>query len=239
MDTSYIRLSSGDPSVLPTSSPGDFTVQLGAAVTCEGPCEMYLLEASIPFTWFNVGATDGLTVTVKKKATQVMLTPAYYRSIPVLVTALNERLKEMGFATIKLSAHPTTLRVSIDCGDASITGSLLKLLGWPRGAVITGKDQEAPRMADITRGVRSVFIYVDCIQPTNAGSFQVQLIKEVPVGAHIPGDIIHYRQKQPVVAHKLNTSSLGQIYVNIKDVHNKTIDFNGFDVDLLCAIRHR
>ena len=94
-------------------------------------------------------------------------------------------------------------------------------------------------MGDITRGVRSVFIYLDCIEPTNAGSYQVQLLKEVPVGKHMPGDIISYRQKQPVVGHELNTSILSQIYVNIKDVHNKTIDFNGFDVGLLVAIRHR
>ena len=94
-------------------------------------------------------------------------------------------------------------------------------------------------MGDISRGVQSVFVYLDCVQPTNAGSFQVQLLKEIPVGKHIPGDIIAYRQKQPVVAHKLNTTTLSQIYVNIKDVHNKTIDFNGYEVGLLCAIRHR
>ena len=238
MDVQYIRLSSGDPSVLPTSKSGDFTVQLGTTVNCEGNCDMYLLEAAIPFTWYNVMASDGLTITVKKKTTRVTITPAYYISIPVLVAALNEQLKTLGFA-IKLSAHPTTLRVSINCGDASITGSLLTILGWGKGATVTGKDQEAPRMGDISRGVRSVFVYLDCIQPTNAGSFQVQLLKEIPIGKHVPGDIISYRQKQPVVAHKLNTNTLSQIYVNVKDAHNRTIDFNGFDIGLLCAIKHR
>ena len=200
---------------------------------------MYLIEASIPYTWYNVFASDDLTVTVKKKATQVSLTPAYYRSIPVLVAALNEQLKTLGFKDIKLSAHPTTLRVSIDCGDASIRGSLLAILGWRPGATVTGKNQEAPKMADISRGVRSVYVYIDCIKATNAGSFQVPLLKEIPVGKHIPGDIIAYRQKEPVVAHQLNTGSLSQISVNVKDVHNRTIDFNGFDIGLLCAIRHR
>ena len=99
--------------------------------------------------------------------------------------------------------------------------------------------QQAPGWGDITRGVRSAFVYVDCIRPTNAGSFQVKLLKEVPVGTHRPGDIIHWRAQLPVETHKLNTQTLSQIKVTIKDIHNKLLDFNGFDVSLLIAIEHR
>ena len=68
---------------------------------------------------------------------------------------------------------------------------------------------------------------------------QVQLIKEIPVGGYNPGDIIQYRQKLPVEAHILNTRTLSQIKVTIKDVHNRVIAFNGFNVGLLLGIRNK
>ena len=61
-DISYIRLSSGDPSVLASSSPGDFTVQLGKTLACMGDCDAYLLEAYMPFTWSNVSKDEYLHI---------------------------------------------------------------------------------------------------------------------------------------------------------------------------------
>ena len=98
--------------------------------------------------------------------------------------------------------------------------------------------QQVPGLGDITRGVRSAYIYIDCIQPTNAGSFQVQLLKKIPVGSHRPGDIIEWHARTTVETHKLNTQALSQIKVTVKDIHNKVIDFNSFDVILLLAIEH-
>ena len=238
MDTRYLRLSSGDPSVLATSPAGDFTVQLGASMPCEGHCAAFLLEATLPFTWHNVTDDDRLTVTVKTTETHVSLTPAFYTSIPTLVKALNEALKKKALGTIKFATDSTTMRVSVNCGEASIGGSFLHILGWPKGVILSGT-QQAPGVGDITRGVRSAYIYIDYIKPTNAGSFQVQLLKEVPVGSHRPGDIIHWHARTPVESHQLNTQALSQIRITIKDVHNNVLNFNGFDVSLLIAIEHQ
>ncbi len=237
MDTRYLRLSSGDPSVLATSKAGDFTIQLGTAMSCEGNCVAYLLEATIPFTWTNVTTSDSLLVEVEGKETIVSLPPAYYTSIPLLVAALNRALKKKTL-DVAFSADAATMRVSIDCGAAKVAGSFLQILGWPKGTSLQGK-QQAPRFGDITRGVRSAYVYVDCIQPTNAGSFQVQLLKEVPTGTHKPGDVIHWRAQMPVEKHMLNTQTLSQLKVSIKDIHNKVLDFNGFHTSLLIAIEHR
>ena len=232
-----MRLSSGDPSVLDSSTPGDYTVQLGQNINCEGHCGMYLLEASVPFTWFNVSSADGLTITEGQKTEHLKVTPAYYESVSALVAEINKALAALSLSAVKLTADQTSKRVSIDCGAQSITGSLLSLLGWPTNAIVKGKDQQAPRMADITRGVNSVYVYLDCIEPTNAGSFSVPLIKQIPIGGFRPGDVIQYRQRLPVEVHKLNTPTLRQIAVSVKDVHNQVIDFNGFNVELLLAIQ--
>ena len=99
--------------------------------------------------------------------------------------------------------------VSVDCGEASIAGSFLHILGWPKGAILKGK-QQAPGLGDITRGVRAAYVYVDFIQPTNAGSFQVQLLKKIPVGSHRPGDIIEWHARTPVETHHLNTQTISR-----------------------------
>ena len=103
---------------------------------------------------------------------------------------MNEALKKKALGTIKIAKDSTKMRVSVNCGEASIGGSVLHILGWPKGVTLSGT-QQAPGVGDITKGVRSAYIYIDCIQPTNAGRFQVQLLKEVPVGSHRPGDVIH------------------------------------------------
>ena len=105
------------------------------------------------------------------------------------------------------------------------------------GTSVKSKAQ-APGLGDITRGVRSAFLYVDCIQRTNAESFQVQLLKEVPIGMHKPGKVIHWRAQMPVEKHHLNTQTLSQLNVTIKDIHNQVLDFNAFNVSLLLAIEH-
>ena len=150
---------------------------------------------------------------------------------------LNKALKKKTM-DITFSADAATMRVTIDCGAAKVTGVFLQILGWPKGASLQGK-QKSPGFRDITRGVRSAFVYVDCIQPTNAGSFQVQLLMEVPTRTHKPSDVIHWRAQMPVEKHVLNTQTLSQLKVSIKDIHDQVLDFNGFNVNLLLAIEHR
>ena len=175
---------------------------------------------------------------MEKKESQISLTPAYYQSIPVLVEVLNKAIKKKGLKTVNFTADPTTMRVSVDCGTATVTGSFLEIFGWKRGTVVKGTEQ-SPGISDITRGVQSVFVYIDCIKATSAGSFSVNLIKEGPIGTHRPGDFIQWRAHMPVEVHKLSTQTLSQIEVTIKDIHNKVIDFNDFNVSLLLAIEHR
>lgn len=89
MDTCYLGLLSGDPNVLTCSPAGDFTIQIGTAMSHKGDCAAYLLEATIPFTWNNISGLDILLVKVKAKETLIILTPAYYTSIPTLEAAIN------------------------------------------------------------------------------------------------------------------------------------------------------
>ena len=110
-------------------------------------------------------------------------------------------------------------------------------MGWPKNATIKGK-VIAPKMGDITGGNNSIYVLVDCINETTAGSFSIQLLKKLEVGREDrPGDLIHYRAHNPVEVHRLNQSNLMHIGVTIKNSHNEVIDFNSFSTNITLGIR--
>ena len=130
------------------------------------------------------------------------------------------------------------MHVSVDCGEAAVFGLFLHILGRPKGASVKNK-AKALGLRDITRGVRAAYVYVDFIQPTNAGSFQVQLLKKIPVGSHRPVDIIEWHALTPAETHNLNTQALSQTRVTIKDIQDMVIDFNSFHTSLIFLIEHQ
>ena len=232
--TTYIQLNSSDPSVLDHSTGGDFTVQLGKSFNFSNDYEVYLSEGVFPFTWHNVtSANNELTVGSKK----IKLAEAYYESIPILLKALTAALKSASLSAIKMTVDPITMKVTIDAGATTVRGMLLRMLGFPKGATITGK-MTAPGMVDITGGVSSLYVLVDCVENSTAGSFSVPLLKKIEVTrVDRPGDLMHFRAHEPVEAHRLNQQSLMHVEVNIKNALGRTVDFNGSHVDLTLGIR--
>ena len=239
MSSTYILLNSADPSVLENSSSGDFVVQLGRTHTFIKDSEVFLSEAVIPFTWHNVTHKNNKLIIMSAAgvATPLELIPAYYESVPILVKGINAALKTASLSSIKISANERTMKVTIDAGTSTVQGPLLRMMGWPKNATIKGK-VIAPKMADITGGNSSIYVLVDCINETTAGSFSIQLLKKLEVGREDrPGDLIHYRAHNPVEVHRLSQSSLMHIGVTIKNSHNEVIDFNGYDLNLMLGIR--
>ena len=239
MSTTYILLNSTDPSVLDNSSPGDFTVQLGRSHTFAEDSEVFLSEAVIPFTWHNVTQETNKLVVMSTSggATTIKLSPAYYESIPILVKGVNAALKAVSLSSIKITTDTLTMKVTIDTGTATVQGPLLHMMGWPKNATVKGKIT-APKMADITGGDSSLYVLIDCVSNTTAGSFNIPLLKKLEVEREDrPGDLMHYRAHDPVEAHRLNQSNLMHIGVTIKDSRNKVIDFNGFSTNLTLGIR--
>ena len=76
MTTTYITLPSKDPSVLPGAVSGNYRVQLGSSLSFpEGDFEVFLLDAEIPFTWYNITEQNG---TLLLKGGKKTFAPGYY-----------------------------------------------------------------------------------------------------------------------------------------------------------------
>ena len=229
MATTYIVLPSNDPSILPGSTSGNYRVQLDSSLSFpEGDYEVFLMDAEIPFTWYNITHENGKLVlpngTIKRVA------PGYYESVKELLAALY-------MDSIKVST--TTLRATITVASGDVLkGPLLKLLGFTEGVTLTGPGAFiSPNIVDITGGRSAVFVYISIIENTHIGSFSVPLLKQIPVKTYQFGDIIQWAAREPVETRILNTRTFNSIEVDIKDLYNKTIDFNGYSASINIGIR--
>ena len=230
--TTYITLPSNDPSVLAGSTPGNYIVQLGRSLDFSGGAyEVFLLEARFQMTWHNVEAGEN-TIQVQGSSAAT-LEAGYYENVADLCIALNTLLKA---EKIVFTPLPRTLKVACSMPSGkTMVGVPLRLLGWPDGR-ITGSGTGA-RIADVLGGRSSLFVYLSIVANSQQGSFSVPLLKEIPLQDARPGDTIVYRQPLPVETHKLNTPIVRSAEVNVKDAHNKTVDFHRSPVSLLIGIR--
>lgn len=234
--TTYITLPSNDPSVLTGSTPGNYTVQLGQSLDFSGATyEVFLLEARFRMSWHNV--KDGENEIILSGGDRITLPPGYYESVPDLCKALNDLFKDKG---VVFTALPLTLQVQISLPKGRFLESpILELLGFSKKV---GDDHAtsflSPKIVDVTRGQSSLFVYLSIVTNSPQGSFSVPLLKEVPLNTCArPGDVIVYRQPLPVETHILNTPIIRSIEVDIKDSHNKTINFHDSPTSILIGIQ--
>ena len=233
--TTYITLPSNDPSVLAGSTPGNYIVQLGRSLDFSGGAyEVFLLEARFRMTWHNVEA--GSNELVLSGNAPAVIPPGYYESVPQLCTALNALFKGKGvvFTPLLLTLQ---VQITLPAGQ-TLQGPVLRLLGFD--SIVgdgVGGSFTSSKIADVTRDRSSLFVYCSIVVNSSQGSFSVPLLKEIPLNNAKPGDVIVYRQPLPVETHYLNTPIVQSIEVNVKDSHNKTVDFQGSSVSLLIGIR--
>ena len=220
--TTYLSLPSNDPSVLAGSTSGNYTVQLGRS-----------LDARFRMTWRNIKAGENDLVLSGKT---LYLPLGYYESVPQLCTALNTLFEGKG---VVFNPLPLTLQVQITLpAGQTLQGPALRLLGFDSTVGDgVGRSFTSSKIADVTIDRSSLFVYLSIVANSSQGSFSVPLVKEIPLNNAKPGDVIVYRQPLPVETHILNTPIVRSIEVNIKDTHNKTVDFHGSPVSLLIGIK--
>ena len=227
----YITLPNKDRSVLSTQhGTGNYNVKLSETLSFPGEWEAFLVSADIPYTWYNVTDKNNNIVLPGKT---IHLTPGNYSSASMLIENINKLL-----TNVTISVDQNSMRVTVKVNKDYISGDILQLLGFPIGTKLGVGIHTSPHLVDITSGVNSILVYLSIIQNTNVGSFQVPLLKTIPISDAQPGDIIHWEAKGPdYEAHKLNTRSFQNIEVDIRDTLGNSIDFNNYTIQLLVGIR--
>ena len=95
--------------------------------------------------------------------------------------------------------HKIGIAVKRDC-QVTISPLLQHMLGFKR-AIFSQGDHVADWMADVTRGVNSLYVYCPLVEPRMVGDAQVPLLRIVPIEGRVAEMVTnHCRKRKRVVS---------------------------------------
>lgn len=233
-----ITLPNKDSSILQNQyGTGNYTVKLSQSLKFSGEWEVYLLAATIPYTWYTISNVNNtLLITGAMMPKEVKIPNGNYSDIPTLVDEIQTRFEKIG---ISFSTNHLTMRTTIVIKNGRwLSGPILEILGFKPDAILPPGTHISPNISDITGRVPSLLIYISIIENTYIGSIEAPLLATIPIKDSKPGDIIHWKASGPdYEVHKLKNSSFQTIEIDIRDSKGNSIDFNSHDISIRIGIR--
>jgi hypothetical protein len=154
----------------------------------DGTREIGLAEIQYPHSWYNVKNNEAwLKVHFYKESELqkrlVLLPDGYYSSAKRIIKAIEgkkhkKKLKnkfDMGFSEIN---HKINMKVKKDC-QVIISPLLQSILGF-RQAIFPAGEYVSDWVADVKKGLISLYVYCPLVEPRMVGDAQVPLLKIVP-----------------------------------------------------------
>jgi hypothetical protein len=155
----------------------------------DGAWEIGLAEIQYPHSWYNVNNKEAwLKVHFYKESELqkhlVLLPDGYYSSAKRIIKTIDGKkhrteLKnkcDMGFSEINLKIN---MKVKKDC-QVIISPLLQSMLGF-RQAIFSAGEYVSDWVADVKKGLNSLYVYCPLVEPRMVGDAQVPLLRIVPL----------------------------------------------------------
>ena len=153
-----------------------------------GAWEIGLAEIQYPHSWYNVKNNEAWLKVHFYKESELqkrldLLPDGYYSSAKRIIKAIEgkkhkKKLKnkfDMGFSEIN---HKINMKVKKDC-QVIISPLLQSILGF-RQAIFPAGEYVSDWVADVKKGLISLYVYCPLVEPRMVGDAQVPLLKIVP-----------------------------------------------------------
>ena len=206
--STIITLPNKDRSILQDQyGTGNYIVKLCQSIKFSGEWEVYLLAATIPYTWYTISNENNtLLITGAMMPKEVKIPNGNYNDIPTLVDVIKTHFEKLG---ITISTDPLTMRKTIVINHGFwLSRPILELLGLKPEVILPPGTHISPNISDITGRIPSLLIYISIIENTYIGSIEAPLLATIPIKEAGPGDIIHWNASGPdYEKHKLKNSS--------------------------------
>ena len=230
----------------PTNTLTHYITTLPKRILLRGQWECGLVEVQYPHSWYNIVDDDaGFAVTLpideehprSLHTKTVRIGTGYYKDPWSLILSINASLRRVvGEGRVKLSYNIITHKVSVHMAPNTVfrAAILTAVLGFRTTTLdYLPKDPDAPdfkvliteanTVITMERGLDSLYIYTDVVEPRVVGDSLVPLLRIIPVsGRH--GDIvsktfdkIHY---VPVLY-----KEFGTIEIDIRDDTGNRVPF--------------
>ena len=197
----------------------------------DGAWEIGLAEIQYAHSWYNVKNNEAwLKVHFYKKSQLqkhlVLLPDVYYSSAKKIIKAIEGKrhrteLKNnfnMGFSEI---SHKINMKVKKYC-QVIISSLLQSMLGF-RQAIFPAEEYVSDWVADVKKGLNSLYVYCPLVEPRMVGDGQVPLLRIVPVEGR-DGEMIT-RVFDPIQYCSLLQRRIQTVEIDIRDDTGSIVPF--------------
>ena len=219
-----------------------YTVHLPEPIVLEGNYEVGLQSVIWPKTFFNI--TDDSNRFYYQSdsglSDAIILTKGNYESMESLIKHINEKVRKEVKDNIRFTFKSTSENVFVSVKNGYkvlLKGNLSQILGFGGKDKIISKPQISPFVADLSGGLRCLYIYCSIAGYQIVGDSKAKLLKVLPVEGNY-GDTIFKTFDVPTY-YPIGTKEFQDIKIDIRDDSGRKIQFNSGRVTVNLHIRQR
>lgn len=226
-----------------SQNPNHFTIEYNHFdLDAESNYEMALVRASMYYSWYNVSSSfsnNQFTVYNGVSDTTYTIPNGFYS-----VSDLNTQIQTLANTTnIAIVPNFNTHRVTITIAGGfqlKLTNhsGFASLLGF--GAVDITSTTTSTQPADITRGINSLMIRTNIVEPNSLeNNIQSQILQSFVPNVN-PGSLLNLEPKERLyLPIRPNSNHIHDITLDLTDNLNRRIELNGEHITYLLHIRKR
>lgn len=205
----------------PTNTAAKFTTQLPATIDLDGEWEVGLSEIIYPRTVCNVDDNE-CNVEVWEgdgRSFHIVSVPkGTYGSVTDVVNALTKQCAKRPHddKPFTLTYDTSTAKVTLTVGSRKfikLSAALSFMFGFTKCDFVGPTKYDSELLPDARRGLASMYVYCDVIDPVIVGDTKVQLLRTLPTN----------NDSEVVAAHAI---FVNPIYIPLQKKHFGTIEIN-------------
>ena len=209
-----------------------YTTRLPQMMDLDGSWEIGLAEIQYPHTWYNIKQGEGWVAVHYNKDDTVQQTilelpEGYYSSAKRVCKGIEIQrnradLRKQFAIGLNEVNHKVFVQVKGDNSQVILSPLLQTMLGFKQ-AIFQGGEHHADYVADITRGLSSMYVYCPLVEPRMVGDAQVPLVRIVPIEGR-DGDMMT-RVFDPIQYCTLAQRRFQDIAIDIRDDTGEPVPF--------------
>ena len=231
-----------------------------------GNWEVGLVEITYPHMWYNVTEEDKDCAVMFDNNTLRLgssIPVGRYTSVEELIQALNDSLNSTipnGLQIIALRYDKLTRKVTYDMDSAnhtnyvdypnvkaiSISSGIANILGFrckncsKENFIISSCPFTGESVTDLNKGIHSLYVYSDIIEPCPVGDARVPLLRVVPLtqtSENLSSTMQCTRSFSRIHYHPLRHKNIATVEIDIKDSFGRPVPFERGELVVTLELR--
>ena len=228
----YLTLpSNSSMDYFPDNTLSHYITRLPRTLDLDGSWEIGLAEIQYPHSWYNVKDREAWVQIDIDKDSQVenhhfFLPEGYYTAAKRIVKAIEVKKHRTEYKNkfdIRINDVNNKVSLAVKKNCQVIVSPMLQFMLGFKQAIFPEGDYVGDWVADVARGLNSLYVYCPLVDPRLVGDAQVPLLRIVPVegkGGQLVTRVFHPVQYFPLVQRRFQT-----VEIDIRDDSGDIVPF--------------